>query len=144
MATYKAVNWSPTELLGQTKTNQLGINADWLFQNTPRSIYTLPGGLVRTEGVKVATGRALVTKRNSDTAAVTVRFADFFTTDCEPIITTGIVSEGQTRIFCTINGIGKLQPDNTGFQAWVNIAAEHKKNDRIARSFYVTWQAMGY
>lgn len=144
MAEYKAVNWSPTELLGQSKTEQLGDNAEWLFNNTPRAIYTLPGGLRRAEGIKLAAGRVLITKRKSDSATVTVRFADFFSSGCQPIVTTGIIAEGQTRIFCTVNGIGILQPDNRGFQASVNVAAETKKNDSIARSLYISWQAMGY
>lgn len=144
MADFKAVNWTPTELIGQAKIEQLADNAEWLFNNIPQGHYTLPGGLARNEGLKIATGSALITKRKSDTASVTVRFADFFSTGCQPIVTTGIVAQGQTQIFCTINGIGKLQPDDTGFQAWVNIAAENKKNDAITRSFYVNWQAMGY
>lgn len=142
---FKAVNWTPNELLGETKTDQMGDNADYLFTNTPRSIYTLPGGLRRAQGVKIASGRVLIAKDpKSDSASATVRFGNFFTANCDPIITTGIVSSGQAKIFCVINGIGQLQPDNTGFQVGVNIAAESKKKDNIAHSFYIAWLAMGY
>jgi hypothetical protein len=143
--TFKAVNWTPSELLAETKTDQMADNADYLFLNTPRAVYTLPGGLRRAQGVKIASGRVLIAKRlKSDSATATVRFGNFFSARCAPIITTGIVSEGQSRIFCIINGIGQLQPDNTGFQVGVNIAAESKKKDKIAHSFYVAWVAMGY
>lgn len=142
---FKAINWTPNELLAETKTDQLADNAEWLYNNTPRAIYTLPGGLRRVQGVKIASGRVLIGKRlKSDSASATVRFGNFFTARCEPIITTGIVAEHQTKIFATINGIGRLVPDNRGFQVGVNIAAEAKKNDKIARSFYIAWQAMGY
>lgn len=141
---FKAVNWTPNEMLGERKTDQMGDNADWLYRNTPRATYTLPGGLTRTEGVKIAAGRVIIGQRNKDSADATVRFGNFFSVRCEPIITTGIVSESQTRIFCVISGIGRLQPDNRGFNAAVNIAAEKKENDKISRSFYVTWQAVGY
>lgn len=142
---FKAVNWSPNELLAEAKTDQMGDNAEYLFNNTPRAVYTLPGGLRRAQGVKIAAGRVLIARRlKSDSASATVRFGNFFTANCEPVITTGIVSEGQAKIFCVINGIGQLQPDNTGFQVGVNIAAETKKSDIIAHSFYISWQAMGY
>lgn len=142
---FKAVNWTPNELLAEAKTDQMSDNADYLFANTPRAVYTLPGGLRRAQGIKIASGRVLIAKTlKSDSASATVRFGNFFTANCDPIVTTGIVSEGQRKIFCVINGIGQLQPDNTGFQVGVNIAAESKKTDKIATSFYVAWQAMGY
>ena len=142
---FKAINWTPNEKLAQTKTDQMADNQDWLYNNTPRAIYTLPGGIRRVEGVKIASGRVIVAKRTkTDTAYVGVRFGNFFTTSCQPIVTTGIVSDFQTRIFCTIHGIGVLHPDYRGFNVGVNIAAQIKKNDNIAKSFYVTWQAMGY
>ena len=93
----------------------------------------------------MASGRIIIAQRaKSDSASATVRFNNFFSARCEPIITTGIVSGHQPRIFCVVNGIGKLQPDDRGFNVQVNVAAEKKKNDKIAKSFYVTWSAMGY
>lgn len=142
---FKAVNWTPNERIGERKTNQMADNADWLMLNTPRAVYTLPGGLRRNEGVKIAAGRVLVGQRNkSDSANVTVRFGNYFSPRCEPIITTGIVSNHQVKIHHTINGIGRLQPDARGFNVGVSIAADKKKQDKIAHSFYVTWQAVGY
>lgn len=142
---FKAVNWTPNEMIGEAKSDQVAANADWLYRNTPRAIYTLPGGLRRSEGVKIAAGRVIIGRRpKSDSATATVRFGNFFSSRCEPIITTGVIAEHQTKIFCVVNGIGRLNPDNQGFNVEVNIAAGVKKNDNIARSFYVAWQAMGY
>lgn len=142
--TFKALNWTPNEQVGERKMDTLADNTEWLYDNTPRSIYTLPGGIRRVEGVKIASGRVVIAKRNSDSAAAEVRFGNFFSTRCEPNITTGVVSSGQSRIFCTFSGIGKLIPDHRGFRVVVNVAALAKKNDKIARTMYVSWQAMGY
>lgn len=143
MSQFKALNWTPAQKVGESQMDTLTGNIDWLYNNTPRAVYTLPSGLTRAEGVRMASGRALITKRKSDDATVTVRFGNFFSANCQPLITTGIVSEGQKKIFCVINGIDTLHPDNRGFQILVNIAASGAK-DKIARSFYVSWHALGY
>lgn len=146
---FKAVNWTPNEEVAGPKMNQLGDNAEWLYQNTPRALYTLSGGIKRAQGIKIAAGRVMIPQNNkSDSASRTVRFGNFFSTRCQPIITTGIVS-GKTRTFCVISGIGdnSLQPDHRGFQVGVNIVTEGKnanKKDHISSSFYISWQAMGY
>jgi len=141
---FRAVNWSPNELVGEDKMTQISANMNWLRDNTPRVVYTLPSGLRRVEGVRIASGRIMIAARKSDDATATVRFSNFFSSRCQPNITTGIVATGQVRIFCVTHGIGQLQPDDRGFQVVVNIAAENKKTDKIAKSFYVHWQAMGY
>lgn len=141
---FKAVNWSRNEMIGEAKMDTITENAEWLFKNTPRAIYTLPSGLRRQEGVRIAAGRALITRRKSDTARVFVRFGNFFSARTEPLITTGIIAEHQPRIFCVVSGIGQLHPDHQGFQVRVNVAAEQAINDSIARSFFVAWQAVGY
>lgn len=142
--TFKAINWTPTEMIGERKMDAMTDNAEWLFKNTPRAVYTLPGGLRRAEGIKLASGRVIITKRNTDKATVEVRFGNYFSTRCEPNITTGVVSGGQTQIFCIVHGIGRLIPDARGFQVGVNIAAQNEKKDKILESFYVSWNAMGY
>lgn len=142
---FKAINWTPNEIIGEQKFDAMTDNAEWLFNNTPRAIYTLPGGMRRVEGVRVAAGRVMIAKKNdADSATATVRFGNFFSVRAEPLITTGIVADHQTKIFCVVNGIGKLQPDHQGFNVSINIAAEGKKNDKIKKSFFVAWQALGY
>ncbi len=141
---FKAINWTPSEAIGEAKMDAMTHNAEWLYLNTPRGIYTTSGGLRRVEGVRIACGRVLVAKRKSDSATVQVRFGNFFSTRCDPIVTTGVVSDAQTQIFCVVSGIGQLLPDSRGFNAGVNVAAEAEANDKISESFYVTWQAMGY
>lgn len=143
--TFKAVNWTPNEKVGEAKMGQMSDNATYLYENTPRAVYTLPGGLTRQEGVKLVSGRVLIAKKmDSDSTSARVRFGNFFSTRCEPLITTGIIAEHQVRIFCVINGIGQLHPDHRGFNVQINIAANKPKHDKVKKSFYVAWQAMGY
>lgn len=140
---FKAINWTPSEKIGESKMDQMATNAEWLFTHTPRAIYTV-SGITREQGVKMSAGRILIGANESDTATATVRFGNFFSTSCEPLITTGVVSSGHFRVFCVHHGIGRLHPDHRGFTVKVNIAAENEKRDRIIRSFYVAWQAMGF
>lgn len=141
---FKAINWSPNEVIGETKMDQLSTNLDWLFRNTPRAVYTY-GGIRRSEGVKLMGGRILIPKDTKrDTASKQVSFGNFFTVNSTPLVTTGIVSDNQGRIFCTLSGIGRMLPNHTGFIARVNINALAKRNDKITKSFYIDYSAMGY
>lgn len=138
---FRAINWAPNELIGEDKMDQLANNTQWLYENTPRTLYTLPGGLKRPDGIRISSGKALITRRNAANAAVNVYFSNFFSARCEPVVTTGIVSNDAVQVFAVINGLGStLNPTSSGFQVQVRLAASPK----IKRSFYVSWHAMGY
>lgn len=142
---FRAVNWSPNELIGEDKMDQMSANMNWLRDNTPRAVYTLPSGLRRVEGVRVVSGRVFIATSKSDEASAEVRFSNFFSVECQPSVTTGIISNHTRRIFSVVKGIGQLQPDHRGFE--VRVTADNgtkKKEASIAHSFYVAWQAMGY
>lgn len=143
---YQAINWTPSEKIGEAKMDQMATNAEWLFANTPRAFYTSPGGITREQGVRMSAGRVIFgpTDKNVDTATAQVRFNNFFSVTSEPVITTGVISNGHYRVFCVHYGIGRLHPDHRGFNIKVNIAAENKNKDHIIKSFFVAWQAMGY
>ncbi len=142
---FRAVNWTPNEQIGESKMDLMADNSEWLFRNTPRAIYTLPGGIRRVEGVRIASGRVIIPKNDQkDSATAEVRFGNFFSARCEPNVTTGLISRIQPRIFCTVRGIGKVVPDARGFEVQVNVDALQKKNDKIAATLYVGFIAMGY
>lgn len=112
-------------------------------ENTPRATYT-SGGIRRTEGVKVLTGRALIGATKNTNATTTVRFGNFFSADTRPNIAHSILSGHQRRFFVTIDGIGTLFPDNRGFQIHVFMDAQTpKKFDHIAHNIYIPWIAVG-
>lgn len=140
---YRPISFSPNETLTTDKLNQLTSNMNWLRDNTPRILYTLPSGAKREQSLRVASGRVFFPSSKSDSANQQVHFGNYFSAGCQPLITTGIVSDQQVRIFCTISGIGSLHPDNTGFKVHVNIAAERDRNDFI-KPFAVAWNAVGY
>jgi len=141
---FQAINWTPNEIISEPKMDQLARNVQTLYNRMPQAIYN--ANVTREKGVRIVAGRALIpANQKSDNATVAVRFGNFFTARCEPIITTGVVTNNQVRIFCVINGLGsRLHPDHTGFNIAINVAAEAKKNDKIAHAFFVSWQAMGY
>jgi hypothetical protein len=141
---FKIIQWSPSEIISDSRMDNINSNLSWLYENTPLGIYTLPGGARKTTGIRIACGRVTIPPTKSDNASASVRFGNFFSSGCQPIITTGIVSDFQRRLFAAINGFGDLNPDHTGFQVYVNVAAGKEENDYISSRFYVTWQAMGY
>jgi hypothetical protein len=141
---FKAINWNPNEAIGEARMDQMTDNAEWLYLNTPRAIYTTPGGLRRAEGIKIASGRIIIPKRATNSATAEVRFGNFFSYNCDPNITVGVVSPQQPRIFASVRGIGKVLPDNRGFEVQVVVAAENKANNKIATTLYVNFSAMGY
>jgi hypothetical protein len=144
MSVYRPINWSPNEVVGEEKMDIFTSNLDYLYKNTPRAVYTI-AGLTRVEGVRIASGRVNVAAASSDTANYQVRFGNFFSTGCQPNITTGLVSTGtQLQVFCTLSGIGQVLPDSTGFNVTVNIASPNKSTDTIRNTVYVMWEAMGY
>jgi hypothetical protein len=138
-----AVSWSPNEVIGDDKMNTIANNTQWLYEYTPRVLYT-DGPLSRAEGIKIASGKVRFNKRKSDTASERVDFGNFFSTRCQPNIATGNYSNNQRKIFTAISGIGQELPDHRGFNIGVEIAATSDKNDQIVDRFWVSWIAMGY
>jgi hypothetical protein len=97
------------------------------------------------EGIRLAGGRAVIAPRKASSAVVTVTFANMFSPGCAPIITLGIVSTEQGRVFCNINGIGaKVIPDERGFDLGVHLDEKTAANNVLRRTIYVNWLAMGY
>jgi hypothetical protein len=145
MTVFKAITWSPSELVGEAKMDTLVSNSEFLFYNTPRALYTdAQSNITRVEGLKIASGRGIITARQEDTAGLTISFGNFFSSGCQPIITTGISANNEVAIFCVVNGISTEIPDNTGFQVEVNVATTNPANDRFVQSVYINWMAMGY
>ena len=123
---------------------QINSNTEWLFRNTPRAQYSLPSGIRKDTGIRIASGLIMFPPKKSDNDSAAVRFGGYFSALSEPIITTGIYSNSQRKIFAVVSGLNSLKPDHTGFRAMVNIAASLDKNDKITNTIYVSWQALGY
>lgn len=143
MAAFKALNWSPNEVLDEPKLDTLSGNLDYLFANTPRALYTVPG-IARTEGVKLVSGKAVMGPAPSNSSVVTVTFGNYFSNGCQPNITTGVISNRHKMIFDSYWGIGKTIPDHTGFQIQIVFGSPNNKVYQITGTPYVAWMAMGY
>ena len=139
---FRAINFQPNQLLDESVMDQLASNQKWLFDNMPSALYEY-NAIRRKEGVRIVAGRALIGATKDDNAKVDVRFGNYFSASCNPIVTTGTVSNGQRKFFITIEGYGQLMPDNRGFRVTCWLAKE-LKTDVIRRNIYVTWQALGY
>lgn len=141
---FVAVNWAPGQLLDEDTLDQMNSNINYIKRQSVDGAYMHLNNGVTTQGIKILCGRRQITPRKADTAVVRIGFAKMFTPGISPVITTSITSPGQTHIFHVINGIGRLQPNHQGFECKVNVAADAKKKDTIAKSLYVNWIAMGY
>ena len=143
---YRAVSFVDGETITLDKMNQMETNLQWINDNTPRGRYYRASGSPLDVRTIVVGGKALVKKNiKSDSAKVSVRFGRAFSSSCTPNVTVGICSDFQTKIFCVVNGPkGKLFPDATGFEIYVNIAADKATEDRIRKDFWIHWHAFGY
>lgn len=141
---FRAVNFQPNQLLTEDLLDQLASNQNYLFEMRASATWT-GGSLRRAEGVRLISGRSLIAATKRNYQGVTVGFGNYFSAGCTPNITATPVSTSQRRYFITINGIGTLYPDNRGFQIYAFLDAQTpKKQNKIAKSFYVSWIAMGY
>lgn len=143
-SSWSAVSWQPSEVITDDKMNQDSSNVQWVKDNTPRATWNGPDGGRRAQGVVIVGGIAIVTPRAANFAGVQINFGASFGTGCKPVITTGIVNNFQTKVFCRVVGIGRTQPDHNGFEARVQVSANDKENDKIADNIYVHYMAMGY
>ena len=140
---FKVISWSEFDVIDEDKMDALVTNDIWLRDNMMRGQYR--GHNIRiTEGVKMLSGMVYITSRKQSYATTNVSFGGFFLSTCQPIVTIGIVSSHQRRIFATLDGIGKMHPDSRGFQIHVQVEGDTKKQKKIQKNFYVNWQAMGY
>ncbi len=141
---FKVISWSPDEPIDDYKLDAMNSNDNWLRQVMVRGQYRA-NGVYRDEGIRLASGLALITARKASTAAVNVNFGQYFSDGCKPVVTTGIVSRAQRQIFVTVDGPGsQWLPSRDGFQVHVAVIAAKKANKKISRNFYVAWHAVGY
>lgn len=141
---FVAVNWSPGQMIDEDSLDQINSNAVYLRNQAVDGKYMHLNNGVTDINIKLLCGRKEITPRRSDTAAVRIGFAKMFAPDSSPVITTSITSPSQAKIFSVINGIGRLQPNHQGFECKVQVSADTKANDKIAKSIFINWIAMGY
>lgn len=140
---FRPLQWNPNEVLTKGKMDQIAFNEQYLFDNMPRAQYAAHG-VRRDEGIKIASGFALIraTRRHHNSRAV--YFGNFFSARTQPVVTTGAVSNYRRQLHVTLEGFGRLFPDHRGFRVYVVNNVHHKANRPMKRNMYVGWIALGY
>lgn len=142
---FSAVSWSPSEIITDEKMQQFSDNVQWVYDNTPRALYTLPNGLIKPTGVRFIGGMTGFGRDPSnDRAQIYVGFGSAFSVGCVPIITIGINNTFQTKVAHRFSGGAQLLPDHTGFGLYVQVMATQASQDFIEQAFFVHWIAMGW
>lgn len=140
---YVVISWSDQEDITGEKLDAMVSNTNYLRDNMLRGNYGA-NGITRDVGLKIASGLVLITASKTPIQSRTVSFSNYFSDSCKPIVTTGVVSSSQRRIFVSVNGPGSLpMPTRDGFQVVVEVDSTSKKKS-ITRNFYVSWIAMGW
>lgn len=140
---YKAVNWQDDEPVFTNKLNVMTQNDQWLFENTPRMLYT-GFNQRRTEGMKIASGILLCNPNPYGVQQHVVYFGSFFSEACTPVVVTGLMHQGEVRITFGVKGIGQTYVDHRGFEI-LGGAINHNANWKaMTKQFWVTWIAVGY
>lgn len=141
---FKVVSWSPHTPITQRKLDAMVSNDNWLKDKMVRGHYSA-FNTRRGEGIHMACGLTLITARKNNQAHKRVNLPGFFSPGCRPIITTGIISRHQRRLFVTVDGPGnQMHPTKDGFQVHVHAENFRKKDNKISRNCYVSWHAMGW
>jgi hypothetical protein len=140
---FKVLSWSPNDPITDEKLQGMVDNDNWLRDTMTQSQYAA-NGIVKTTGIKIASGLALITARKGREASRVVSFGNYFSDGCRPIITTGTLSISQRMIWVSYYGLGStFIPTRDGFTIRVYVDTLTKKKD-ITRNFYVAWHALGY
>lgn len=138
----KVVSWSPLDPITAEKLNDMVNNDQTIQENMVRGRYTGVGASY-DKGIRIASGLVRITARTAPSATVGVKFQNFFSDNCKPMVTTGIYSGKQREISVTLDGAGaSLVPTNAGFNVTAYVRSTAKK--KISNNFYVSWIALGY
>lgn len=142
---FQSVNWGEEEVT-PAKLNAMTTNDDWLYEHLPYVKYSGYGGIRRDLQTRVGAGVITIPKSNRAHQDLRVEFDNLFTTNCKPIIVTGIVSHYVSRMTVTtwgFRGRGYV-PLQDGFMATVGCVEMDKENNYFQKTSYLNWMAIGW
>lgn len=142
---FQSVKFGEEELT-PAKLNALSENQDWLFEHLPLVKYSGYGGLRRDNQTRVGCGVVTIPSSSRRHQDIRVEFNSLFTTNCKPIIVTGIVSHYVSRMTVAMWGFrGRgYVPLHDGFMATVACVEMDKENNYFQKTSYLNWIAVGY
>lgn len=138
---YSPVSWGPGPIEAE-KLQKMAQNDQWLFENTARMLY-LSSGIKKTDGLKIASGKALYGSRpTTNWTFVDIQFGGFFSTGCSPVVVATPHSRGAHAFYATsIRGItGGDSIDHRGFRAY----ALCWPGTKVLAPGLINWIAVGW
>ncbi len=139
-----AVNFSQGQLLDVDTLNQLSNNTVYLRDQMVDAKYQYEWGGVVDINVKLLAGKTYVPPSGDQGPIyVTIGFTNIFTPGCNPIITTGLQTEGGAKFEHCLYGIGTYHPDHRGFVAKVKVNPAYPRGV-FDQHMHVNWTAVGY
>ena len=123
---------------------QFSSNVQWVYDNTPRALYTNWLGMQKPTGIKIVGGMTFFGASTSDRTTTYVSFGNAFSMGCYPVVTLGMNNTFQNKVFCRTWGSPYTQPDHIGMNIAIEVAATNDGRDKIESNFLVHWMALGY
>lgn len=139
---FKPTSWGDNEPVFTSKLNTMTQNEQWLFENTPRMLYTAYNTKI-TRSMKIACGILLCRPSGTNVQQHTQTFGTFFSTACKPVVVTSLQHSGEVRFHWGIKGINATYVDSRGFEV-LGGADITGKWTRMTKNFWIHWIAMGY
>jgi hypothetical protein len=127
---FQSVNWGEEEIT-PAKLNLMGSNEDWLYEHLPYVKYSGYGNIRRDLQTRIGSGVISIPKTTRKHQDLRVEFDNLFTTNCKPIIVTGITSHYVSRMTVCVWGFrGRgYVPLQDGFMATVACVEMDKENN---------------
>lgn len=141
---YKPTTWGD-EPVFTDKLNQMANNEQWLYENTPRMMFSA-WGIKRTSGVKVLAGIAICQGNQALWSPTSVNFGTFFSSGCKPVVVTGTQpTSSKWRYHTIIKGIGTYYPDHRGIE--IHVGADYygtSTRNTVDSRVYVHYVVIGW
>jgi hypothetical protein len=141
---YKSVSWADNEPIFTSKLNTMTNNDQWLFENTPRMVYSSYGGAgKRSSQLKIAAGVLTVGANGQNVQTARQLFGSFFSTACKPVVVTSLAHQGEVRLHWGIKGISTTYVDSRGFDVLMGADVTGKWT-HMTKTFWIHWIAVGF
>lgn len=144
---FRAMSFKDNDVITKDDTDQMQNNLQWLNDNTPRGRLYREDGPSKDAKLVMICGRISIPKSKKDNMVIKrVRFGKAFSANSRPNVTTGIIADAPTEIFCVVNGLdGQVLPTAAGCEIKVHVPDKNTSDKwKISKPLHVHWQAFGF
>jgi hypothetical protein len=140
---YKDVTFGRERLTAE-KLNAVVNNTNWLKEHLPEMAFEHEG-IKKDVNLKWLAGSALLQPTQAWSLTAEVRFGNYFSTGCRPILMTALHGYPQTGVVHTTYGIGDQRtPDNRGFAVYIVPYDRSGFNSKIMHPINISYLAIGW